>query len=50
MAGRPGFNPETLEMVLDASLLNTQRYKVGIKGKMEKSRERSSALPYISVS
>ena len=37
--------PKTLKMVLDASLLNTQHYKVRIKGKVEKSRERSSALP-----
>ena len=36
-------------MVLDASLLNTQHYKVWIKGKVEQSRERSSALPYILV-
>ena len=36
-------------MVLDASLLNIQQYKVGIKGKVEQSRERSSALPYTSV-
>ena len=36
-------------MVFDASLLNTQQYKVRIKGKVEKSRERSSALPYTSV-
>ena len=41
--------PKTLKMVLDASLLNTQHYKVRIKGKMEKSRERSSALPYTLV-
>ena len=33
-------------MVLDASLLNTQYYKVQIKGKVEKSREKSTALPY----
>ena len=32
-------------MVLDASLLNTQHYKVRIKGKVEQSRERSRALP-----
>ena len=32
-------------MVLDASLLNTQQYKVRIKGKVEQSKERSSALP-----
>ena len=31
-------------MVLDTSLLNTQQYKVRIKGKAEQSRERSSAL------
>ena len=39
--------PKTLKMVLDTSLLNTQQYKVRIKGKVEQSRERSSALPYI---
>ena len=33
-------------MVLDASLLNIQQYKVGSKGKVEQSRERSSALSY----
>ena len=38
--------PKTQKMVLDASLLNTQHYKVRIKGKMEQSRERSSALSY----
>ena len=36
-------------MVLDISLLNTQQYKVGIKGKVEQPRERSSAIPYTSV-
>ena len=41
--------PKTLKMVLDTSLLNTQQYKVGIKGKVEQSWERSSALPYSSV-
>ena len=41
--------PKTLKMVLDASLLNTQQYKVRIKGKMEQSRETSSALPYTLV-
>ena len=41
--------PKILKMVLDTSLLNTQQYKVRIKGKVEKSRERSSALPYTSV-
>ena len=45
----PGlFIPKTLKMILDVSLLNTQQYKVRIKGKVEQSRERSSALPYIS--
>ena len=29
-------------MVLDTSLLNTQQYKVRIKGKVAQSRERSS--------
>ena len=37
---------KTLKMVIDTSLLNTQQYKVRIKGKVEQSRERSSALPY----
>ena len=41
--------PKTLKMVLDTSLLNTQQYKVRIKGKVEQSKERSSALPYTSV-
>ena len=36
-------------MVLDASLRNTRQYKIGIKGKVEQSRERSSTLPYTSV-
>ena len=31
--------PKTQKMVLDASLLNTQHYKVWIKGKVEQSRE-----------
>ena len=41
--------PKTLKMVLQTSLLNTQRYKVRIKDKVEKSRERSGALPYTLV-
>ena len=41
--------PKTLKMVLDATLLNTQHYKVRIKGKGEQSRERSSALSYTLV-
>ena len=36
-------------MVLDTSLFNTQQYKVRIKGKVEQSREKSSARPYTSV-
>ena len=42
--------PKTLKMVLDTSLLNTQQYKVHIKGKVEQSRERSGTFPYTSVS
>ena len=41
--------PKTQKMVLDASLLNTQHYEVRIKGKVEQSRERSSAFPYTLV-
>ena len=37
--------PKTLKMVLDNALLNTQQYKVRIKGKVGKSREKSSVLP-----
>ena len=39
----------TQKMVLDAALLNTQHYKVGIKDKVEWSKEMSSALSYILV-
>ena len=38
--------PKTQNMVLVAALLNTQHYKVMIKGKVEQSREWSRALPY----
>ena len=41
--------PKTFKMVLDTYLLNTQQYKVRIKGKVDQSRERSSALSYTSV-
>ena len=41
--------PKTQKMVLDAALLSTQHYKVSIKGKVDQSREWSSALPYTSV-
>ena len=37
------------KMVLDAALLNTQHYKVRMKGKVEQTREWSSALPDTSV-
>ena len=41
--------PKTQKMVLHASLLNTQHYKVWIKGKVGQSWELSSALPYTLV-
>ena len=41
--------PKTQKIVLGATLLNTQHYEVRIKGKVEESRERSSALPYTLV-
>ena len=41
--------PKTLKMVLNASLIYTQQYKVRIKFNVEQSRERSSALPYTLV-
>ena len=40
---------KTLKMLLDTSLLNTQQYKARIKGKVEQSRKRSSALSYTPV-
>ena len=50
LSSNPGrIIPKTLKMVLDTPLLNTQQYKVCIKGKVEQSRDRSSALPYTSV-
>ena len=42
--------PKTLKTVLDTSLLNTQQYKVRIKGKVEQSRKRSSAPPTLRCS
>ena len=36
--------PKSQKMVLDASLLSTQHYKVRIKGKMKHSREGSGTL------
>ena len=41
--------PKTLKGVLDISLLNTQQHKVRIKGEVEQSSGRSSALPYTLV-
>ena len=37
--------PKTQKMVLDASLLNTQHYKVWIKGKVKQSREGVAPSP-----
>ena len=41
--------PKIKKKVLDASLLNIQPYKIRIKGKVEQSKERSSALAYTLV-
>ena len=41
--------PKTQKMVLDATLLNTQQYKVRIKGKVEQLRKRSNAPTYTFV-
>ena len=41
--------PKTHKIVLGSAMLNTQHYKVWIKGKVEQSRERSSMLPYTLV-
>ena len=40
---------KALKVVLDNSLLNTQLYKVRIKGKVEQPRERCCALPDTAV-
>ena len=52
--GDLGFNPRSSptknsKMALDASLLNTQHYKVRIKGMWSNPGEKISALPYILV-
>ena len=39
--------PKTQKMVFDATLLNTQHYKVRIQDKVEQSREWSNALPQL---
>ena len=41
--------PKTFKMVFDTSFFNTQQYKVRMKGKVEQSKEKSSALPYTTV-
>ena len=41
--------PKTQKIVLDATLLNTQHYKVKIKGKVKQSREWSNAFLYTLV-
>ena len=41
--------PKTQKMVLDASLLITEHYKVQIKSKVEQSSERGNTLPYTVV-
>ena len=41
--------PKTQKIVLDATLLNPQHYKVRIKGKVEQSKECNNALPYTPV-
>ena len=53
-SGRLGFNPRSShtkdsKMLFDTALLNIHHYKVRIKGKVEQSREWSSALPYTLV-
>ena len=53
-SGRSGLNPrlshtKDSKMVLDAALLNSQYDKVRVKGKVEQSKEWSSAIPYTSV-
>ena len=41
--------PKAQKMLLDDTLLNTQQYKVRIKGQVEQSREWGSALLYTSL-
>ena len=40
---------KTQKMVLDAALLNTQHYKIRIKGKVDQFKEWSSAFSYTTV-
>ena len=41
--------PKTQKMLFDTALLNTQHYKVQIKGNVEQSMELCNTLPYTSV-
>ena len=41
--------PKTQKKVLDVTLLNTQHYRVRIKGKLEQSREWSRALGVVAT-
>ena len=41
--------PKTQKMVRDTSLHNTHHYEVRMKGKVDHSNKKSSAVPYISV-
>ena len=41
--------PNTFKIVIDTSLLNTNQYKVRMKGKVEQSWERSSAPLHLGV-
>ena len=51
---RPGFNPRSSHTKdskngIDAILLNTQHYKIWIKGKVDQSREWSSTLCVVAI-
>ena len=48
-SGRPGFNSRSSPTKDSKMLLDAHHYKVKINGKVEQSRERSSALPYTLV-
>ena len=41
--------PKAQNIVFDSALLNTQHFKVCFKGKVEESKERSSAFLYTLV-
>ena len=54
IAWETGFNPrlrhtKDSKMLLDTSLLNTQHFNVCMKGNVEQSRERNSAISYTPV-